>query len=377
MEFGIPKEVRDLESRVGVTPAGVGVLTNAGHTVYVERNAGTGAGFPDKSYTDEGAQLVYSAEEVYGRSHVIVKVTRPVAAEHGLFRRGQTIFSFLHLPVSSPDLARVLVEKEITAVAYEMIQEDDGHMPVLLPMSEIAGRLAPIIAGQLLMTTNGGRGTLLAGIPGVPAAAIVIIGAGVLGCNAARGFLGAGSQVTLIDSSVRKLQNADMLLQGRVTTMVSTDYNVSRTTRYADVVIGAVLRPGRRAPVVVTRDMVASMRPGSVIIDFSIDQGGCVETSRPTTLRVPTYVENGVIHSCVPNLTAGVARTTSHAMTNAVVPFLLTMGDFPDGLERHPALARGINLYRGRMAHPDVAAALGVSVDPGLPSYLVQGGIEV
>lgn len=377
MEFGVPKEVRDLESRVSVTPAGVGVLVDAGHTVYVERSAGTGAGFSDESYTDAGAQLVYSAAEVYGRSDVVVKVTRPTAAEHQLFRHGQTIFSFLHLQVSSPDLARVLVEKEITAIAYEMIQENDGTMPVLLPMSEIAGRLAPIIAGQLLMTTNGGRGTLLSGIPGVPAAAIVIIGAGVLGCNAARGFLGAGSQVTLIDSSMAKLQRADQLLQGRGTTMVSTDYNLRRTTRFADVVVGAVLRPGRRAPVVVTRDMVANMRPGSVIVDYAIDQGGCVETSRPTNLRVPTYVEEGVIHCCVPNLTATVARTTSHAMTNASVPFLLAMEGFPEGLKDHPALARGLNLYKGRMAHPTVAAALGVPLDPTLPDYLVQGGVAL
>ncbi|MDT8307529.1 MAG: alanine dehydrogenase [Anaerolineae bacterium] len=377
MEFGIPKEVRDLESRVSVTPAGVGVLVDAGHSVYVERSAGSGAGFSDRAYTDAGAQLVYSAAELYGRSDVVVKVTRPTAAEHAHFRHRQTIFSFLHLPVSSPDLARVLVEKQITAIAYEMIQENDGTMPVLLPMSEIAGRLAPIIAGQLLMTTNGGRGTLLSGIPGVPAAAVVIIGAGVLGCNAARGFLGAGSQVTLIDTSMRKLQHADQLLQGRVMTMVSTAYNIRRTTRFADVVLGAVLRPGRRAPVVVTRDMVANMRPGSVIVDYSIDQGGCVETSRPTTLRAPTYVEEGVIHYCVPNLTATVARTTSHAMTNAAVPFLLAMEDFPDGLRNHPALARGVNLYKGRMAHPLVAAALGVPVDPTLPDYLVQGGVEL
>lgn len=376
MEFGIPKEVRDLENRVSLTPAGAGVLVDAGHTVYVERSAGTGAGFSDKSYTDAGAQLVYSAAEVYGRADIVVKVTRPTAGEHALFRHGQTIFSFFHLQVSSPDLPRVLMEKEITAIAYEMIQEDDGSMPVLLPMSEIAGRLAPIIAGQQLMTTNGGRGTLLSGIPGVPAATVVIIGAGVLGCNAARGFLGAGSQVTLIDSNMRQLQRADTLLQGRATTMVSTDYNVSRTTRFADVVLGAVLRPGRRAPLVVTRKMVANMRPGSVILDYSIDQGGCVETSRPTTLRVPTYVDEGVIHYCVPNLTASVARTTSHAMTNAAVPFLLVMEDFPEGLREHPALARGVNLYRGRVAHPAVAAALGLPVDPDLPGYLVQGGVQ-
>lgn len=377
MEFGIPKEVRDLESRVSITPAGVAVLVNTGHTVYVERSAGVSAGFSDRSYTDAGAQLVYSAEEVYGRAGIIVKVARPTADEHRHFQHGQTIFSFLHLSVSSPDLKRVMVENEMTAIAYEMIQEDDGMLPVLVPMSEIAGRLAPVIAGQLLMSTNGGRGTLLSGLPGVPSAAVVIIGAGVLGCNAARGFLGAGSQVTLLDVNMRPLQRADVLLQGRATTMIATEYNVRRTTRYADVVVGAVLHPGRRAPTVVTRDMVAQMRPGSAIIDFSIDQGGCVETSRPTTLRSPTFVENGVIHYCVPNLTASVGRTTSHAMTNAAVPFLLEMEHFPEGLREHRALARGVNVFQGRLAHPAVAAALGEPVDPTVPDYIALGGLAV
>lgn len=375
MEFGIPKEIRDLESRVSITPAGVAVLVNAGHTVYVERAAGMGAGFPDSSYIDAGAQLVYSAEEVYGRADVVVKVARPTAEEHHLFRHGQTLICFLHLSVSSPDLVRAFAEKKMTAIAYEMIEEDDGVLPALVPMSEVAGRLAPVIAGQLLMSTHGGRGTLLSGIPGVPPAAVVIIGAGVLGCNAARGFLGAGSQVTLLDAHLHPLQRADALMQGRATTMIATEVNVRRTTRFADVVVGSVLHRAQRAPTVVTRDMVAQMRPGSAIIDFSIDQGGCVETSRPTTLRNPTFVENGVIHYCVPNLTSTVARTTSHAMTNAAVPFLLALENFPEGLRQHRALARGVNVFQGRLAHPAVAAALGQPVDPDLPDYILPGGL--
>jgi alanine dehydrogenase len=363
MEFGVPKEIRDLEMRVGLTPAGVTALVRAGHRVYVEREAGAGAGFSDDAYRYAGAELVYSAAEVYGRADAVVKVTRPTAPEHQHFRQGQMILAFFHLPVSSPDLPRVLVEKEITAIAYEMIQEDDNLLPVLMPMSEIAGRMAPIIAGQLLMTESGGRGTLLSGIPGVPPAAVVILGAGVLGLNAARAFLGCGAQVTVLDHNIRPLRRIDELCSGRVTTMMSSEYNIQRTVQFADVLVGAVLQPGRRAPVLVTREMLRSMRPGTALLDFSIDQGGCTETSRPTTLRAPTYVEEGVIHYCVPNLTASVARTTSHAITNAALPFLLQLENLSENLQEQPALSRGVNLLHGRFVHPQVAAALGKETD--------------
>ena len=374
MEFGVPRERRPMEMRVGLTPAGATTLVKAGHTVYVERDAGAGAGFSNDAYLRGGVQLVHSADELYGRAQVIVKVTRPTAQEHGHFQHGQTIFSFLHLPVSSPDLPRALVENEITAVAYEMIQEADGLLPVLTPMSEIAGRLAPIIAGQLLMTDGGGRGTLLAGIPGVPPAAIVILGGGVLGMNAARAFVGSGAQVTVLDRDIRRLQRLDEVFGGRVTTMVSNEYNIRRTAEFADVLVGAVLQPGRRAPILVSRDMVSAMRPGAVLIDFSIDQGGCVETSRPTTISAPTYVEEGVIHYCVPNVTALVARTTSYAITNAALPYLLQLESFPDVLKRCPALARGLNSYRGRWVNEEIAAALGQEVDGSLAEYMPAGG---
>lgn len=363
MEFGVPKEIRDLEGRVGLTPAGVTALVGAGHTVYVERGAGAGAGFSDGAYVESGAQMVYSAAEVYGRSDAVVKVTRPTQQEHEYFRQGQLLLAFLHLPVSSPDLPRVLIEKEITAIAYEMIEEDDGLRPVLLPMSEIAGRMAPILAGQLLMTERGGRGTLLSGIPGVPPAAVVILGAGVLGANATRAFLGCGAQVTVLDHDIRPLRRVDELFAGRITTMLASDYNIRRTTQYADVLVGAVLQPGRRAPILVSRQMVSEMRPGTVLLDFSIDQGGCVETSRPTTLRAPTYVEEEVIHYCVPNVTAAVARTTSHAITNAALPYLLSLDNLPAQLGQPTALVRGVNLMRGKLASRQVAAALGMEFD--------------
>lgn len=369
MEFGVPKEVRDLESRVSLTPAGVRILTQAGHTVYFEQGAGERAGFSDRRYLRAGAKRVYSAAEAYGRADVVVKVTRPTAKEHGLFRPGQTIMSFLHLAVSSPDIVEAFAESEITAIAYEMIREPDGRAPILLAMSEIAGRLAPILAGRLLMNIRGGRGILLSGIPGVPPADVVILGAGTLGRSATRAFLGIGAQVTVLDSDLRKLHEIDELFACRVTTMLSNPYTLDMTTDYADVVVGCAAITGQRAPTLVTRDMVSRMHESSVILDFSIDMGGCVETSRPTTLRDSTFVAEGTTHYCVPNVTAGVARTTSHALSNAAVPYLLSIAE--DGmlgsLQYHPELLSGINFYQGELTSPKLAQALGRPVDLTLP----------
>lgn len=377
MNFGVPKETRDLERRVGLTPAGALALVQAGYQVYVEQGAGAGAGFGDEHYRRSGAQIVYGAAEVYGRADVVAKVARPTAGEHALFRHGQTLFSFLHLSVSSPDLFEALATQEITAVAYETIQEEDGVLPVLIPMSEIAGRLAPIIAGQLMMNTHGGRGTLLTGLPGVPPAAVVILGAGVLGINAARAFLGLGAQVIVLDRDVRKLQKLDETFHGRVITMISNEFNLHRAADFADVLVGCILVPGQRAPILLSREMVRRMRPRSVLMDFSIDQGGCAETSRPTTLRDPTYVEEGVIHFCVPNVTASVARTTSYAITNAALPYLLAIGRHGLlGQHRHMiALSQGMNLYKGKLSNIVVAGALGREIEIDLPDLLRAGGV--
>ena len=364
MDFGVPREVRDLESRVGLSPAGVSTLASAGHTIYVETGAGLGAGFSDENYREAGAHIVYSAQEAYGRADVVAKVTRPTAAEHALFRPGQTIFSFLHLPVSSPDLLEALTEREITAVSYELIQEADGIRPVLLPASIIAGQMAPIVAGRLLRSDYNGRGILLSGLPGVPAAVIVIVGAGTLGSNAARAFAGLGAEVTVLDENPRKLQHLYDMLYGRVTTMFANELNLQRATRFADVLIGAVSQSGRRAPLLVSREMVRQMRPGSVIIDYAIDEGGCIETSRPTTLRNTSYVAEGIIHHCVPNMTAAYGRTTSYAITNAALPYLLAVGegDVETASQQLPALGRGVTLVNGRLVHPQVAQALGKSI---------------
>ena len=373
MEFGVPREIRDLEMRVGLTPAGVLALTQAGHTVYVERDAGMDCGFKDEAYREAGAQIVYSTAEAYGRSDVVVKIARPTAAEHRLFRQGQTICSFLHLRVASPDLLAALTEHEITALSFEELEEDDGTRPVLLPASEVAGRMAPIIAGQLLcskqsLPSQQGLGILLSGLPGVPAAAVVIVGAGVVASNAARAFVGIGAEVTILGRDIRELRRIEQQNAGKVTTMLANEYNLKRAVKFADVLVGAVLDPGKRAPILVTREMIRSMRPGSIAIDFSIDEGGCIETSRPTTLRDPIYMAEGVIHHCVPNITSAVARTTSYAITNAALPYLLSLGEhgLVAAVEKKADLLRGIVLYQGKMAHPDIAIALGKEMETHL-----------
>ncbi|MBI5305805.1 MAG: alanine dehydrogenase [Chloroflexi bacterium] len=365
MNFGIPKEVRELENRVGLTPAGVHALIEEGHTVFVERGAGASAGFTEENYRNVGATVVYSAEEAYGRAEVVAKVTRLASNEYKYLRPGQTILSFTHLAVASRDLLDALRDNAMTAIAYEMIQNADGSLPVLLPSSEIAGRLAPMVASEALSSTRGGRGILLSGVPGVPPAAVVILGAGVIGMNAARAFLGLGAQVTLLDRDFAKLQRLDEMFDGRVTTLVATAYNLNRVIEFADVLVGAVLVPGQRAPMLVTREMVKRMRARAVIIDFSIDQGGCVETSRPTTHRDPTFVAEGVIHYCVPNVLARVARSASHAIVNVSVPFLREIGALgvEGAIRANDALARGVNVWQGKLVNAQVAQALGVEAE--------------
>lgn len=360
MNFGVPKELRPREYRVGLTPAAVDALVKAGHQVFVEREAGKGAGFDDEAYRKVGGTIVYTANEAYRRAEVVVKVARPTEAEYRHFRTGQTILAFLHLAVASPDLLAALEEKEITAIAYETIQKEDGSLPVLVPTSVVAGRMAPIIAGQLLESMSGGRGILLSGIPGVPPAAVVILGAGVLGTNAAQAFHGLGAELTVLDKDLGALQRIESCFGGRLATMIATPYNVAKAVAFADVLVGAIAVPGERAQLVVTREMVRSMRPGSVIIDFAIDSGGCVETSRPTNHVNPYYVEEGVIHYCVPNAPALVARTASYGLSNAVLPYLQQMGELgvEKALDTCVELMRGVNTRHGQLVHPAISAAL-------------------
>ncbi|HJW83070.1 MAG TPA: alanine dehydrogenase [Anaerolineae bacterium] len=362
MDIGVPRERRANEYRVGLTPAGVELLTHAGHACYVETDAGRGAGFSDVDYQRAGARTVYSMQEAYGRADLVLKVGRPTDEEVEALREGSILMGFLHLAAGRSERVEGLLEKRVTAIAFETIETDDGRLPVLAPLSQAAGRMAPQIAGTLLQNDRGGKGILLAGVPGVPPAEVVIIGAGTFGTAAARAFLGLGASVYVLDRDLANLQRIDDIREagGRAITMVSHPFNVRKVARFADVLIGAVLVPGARAPIVVTREMVRSMKPRSLIMDISIDQGGCVETSRPTTHRDPTFVDENVIHYCVPNMTAVVARTATHAFNNAAWPYIqeVARSGLEAALASLPALARGVATREGRIIHEALAASL-------------------
>jgi|YNPNPStandDraft_1061719.scaffolds.fasta_scaffold15603_2 alanine dehydrogenase len=359
MEIGIPKQKRPFDFRVGLTPMGVEILTRMGHRCYVESGAGQGSGFDDERYRRAGAQIVYSTAEVYGRSQLILSVSRPLPAEFELLREGHILCGFLHLAVSHPAKLEILLKRNVTAIGYETIQTADGHLPVLSVASQVAGRMIAPIAAQLLQNNSGGHGILLSGVPGVPPANVVILGAGMVGSNAARMFCAMGAAVSVLDTDLRKLQ----LLEEsgcKVHTMVAYDFNIARAVKRADVLVGAVLIPGARAPVIVTREMVRTMKPRSVIMDISIDQGGCVETSRPTTYQDPTYIEEGVIHYCVPNMTGVVARTMTHAFNNAAWPYIREIAEegIDQALAHDPALYQGLNVHKGQIVHPALRASV-------------------
>lgn len=339
MIIGIPKERRPNEYRVGLSPAGVKMLTERGHPCFVEDQAGRGAGFRNIEYEKAGAQIAFSAEEVFGRADLLLKMARPLQNEIEWLRPNSAVAAFLHLASAREEKLKVLREKNIYTIAYEQIQKVDGTHPVLRPLSQIGGTMAAQTAARLLQNKWGGRGILLGMIPGVPPAEVVILGAGVVGTYAARAFQGLGAHVTVLDNDMDALQRIAEDLSG-IVTMVSTPYNISRATAYADVAIGAILVSGERSPILVTREMVRVMKPRSVILDVSIDQGGCFETSRPTTHDNPVYVEEEVTHYCVPNLSGVVARTATHAFVNASIPYILELAGrgIEDAVENIPAL---------------------------------------
>ncbi len=353
MNIGIPKERRPSEYRVGLSPAGVELLTQAGHACYVEQAAGAGAGFSDQNYMDAGAQIVYSGEEAYGRADLVLKVSRPTIEELDWMVEGQALMGLLQLYAAQVNKIFTLLEKRITSIAYEQIQRDDGSLPVLNPLSQIGGKMAAHIAARLLQNDNGGKGILLGGVPGVPPAEVVIIGAGVVGENAARAFLGMGAQVTLLDQDLDRLQVLSSSLSGRVVTLVAHPFNIERACRFADVLVGAVHVPGERAPLVLPRKFIQKMKRGALLIDLSIDEGGCAETSRPTSHLVPTYVEEGVVHCCIPNIPGVVARTSTHAFLNAAWPFIKELAEngIDATLNSNAALARGLATHQGRVHH--------------------------
>jgi alanine dehydrogenase len=363
MNICVPRERRTMEHRVGLTPAGIELLTQEGHTCYVEREAGLEAGFSDYDYERAGARVVYTPDEVFGRADLLLKVTRPTDEEMEWVLSGQIMAGFLHLASARRAKVTMLLEKRITAIAYELIQKKDGSLPVLKPMSQVGGRMVAQIGATLLQNNYGGKGILVGGVPGVPPAEAVILGAGTAGTEAAKTFVGMGASVYVLDKDLERLHEIDHVFGGRVITMVSHTFNIAKVVRFADILVGAVLVPGERAPVLVTREMVRSMRPRSVIIDLSIDQGGCVETSRPTSHTSPTYLEEGILHYCVPNVSGVLARTATHAFNNAAWPHIQRVVHLglDAALNQDPALARGVATRDGEIVHPALKAAYDVA----------------
>jgi alanine dehydrogenase len=353
MIVGIPKENEVLkgvdEKRVGLSPSGVREIVSLGAEVFFASDAGAGAGFLNREYRSAGAHVAYSNEEVIGRADVVVQFGRPRESDCKFFKEHSVLLSFLHLGVAMPSLIKQLIDHRVTSIGYEIVEDNDGSLPILRVFSEIAGKMAPHLAGRLLENTSGGRGVLLGGTPGVPPADVTILGAGTLGFYAARSFLGLGASVYVLDHNLSNLSRLDQLLQGRVVTLLSNQTNIEKCVTFADVVIGAILVPGQPAPVLVTKEMVSQMNPGSVIIDFSIDQGGCVETSRLTPSEDFLFTEQGVIHFCAPNVTSMVARTSSYALTNVLLPYLKQMvrEGVQTTLRREYSLRRGLYTLNG------------------------------
>ena len=361
MLVGVPREIKDGENRVAITPAGVSALRHHGHQVLVETGAGEGSGYGDAEYHDAGADIAATAAEVFERAQLMLKVKEPLPPEYPLLRKDLVLFTYLHL-ASSEELTRSLLAAGITAIGYETVQTDSGSLPLLIPMSEVAGKMAVQVGARYLECDFGGRGTLLGGVPGVPPAEVVIIGCGVVGINAAKVAMGLGAHVTILDVDHERLRYLDDIMHGNVITVYSNPYSVGRAARYADLLVGAVLVAGARAPKLVTEDMVRGMKRGAVIVDVAVDQGGCVETIRPTSHSNPVYTLHGVIHYGVPNIPAAVPRTATHALTNATLPYALDLADYglDEALRRNAALRRGLNLRAGRVMHPAVAAAFGM-----------------
>ncbi len=352
MNIGIPKERRPFEFRVGLTPAGVQMLVEQGHICYVEHEAGLAAGFTDQEYESAGARIAYSPHEVFGRADLLLKIARPTLEEINWLRPGTAVAGLLHLTSARQDKIEALLKSQITAIAFEQVSLPDGSMPIRRPLATIGGVMVPQIAARLLQTDAGGKGMLLGGVVGVPPAEVVIVGAGVTGTAATKGFVGMGAHVTVLDTNINALQRLYDRFPS-VLTLISNPINLKRALSYADVVVGAVLVPHQRSPIVITREMVKLMKPRSIIIDMSIDEGGCVETSRPTTHDRPTYIEEGVVHYCVPNVPSVIARTATYAYVNAAFPYIQELAN--KGVERaiqeDPSLEIAVATHQGRIAH--------------------------
>ncbi len=361
MRIGVPREVKDNEYRVAITPAGVHELVRAGHQVYVETGAGEGSSITDAEYLSAGAKTLPGAPEVWGEAELLLKVKEPIAAEYGFLRRDQVLFTYLHL-AASKECTDALVASGTTAIAYETVQRADGMLPLLYPMSEVAGRMAPQVGAHCLEREAGGRGVLMGGVSGARDARVVILGAGVTGMNAAAVALGMGATTCVLDRDIDKLRRLDRMYQGRLQTVASNTYEVERAVLDADLVIGAVLVAGAKAPKLVGNDLVRQMRPGSVLVDISIDQGGCFEDSRPTTHSEPTFRVHDSVFYCVANMPGAVPHTSTYALTNVTLPYVLEIADrgLKAAVERDASLALGVNVVGGKVVYPAVAEAHGM-----------------
>jgi alanine dehydrogenase len=359
MLIGVPKEIKTHEYRVGLVPSSVRELTDGGHQVIVQHGAGAGIGFNDKAYAQVGATIVDSAAEIFRTADMIVKVKEPQISECKMLREGQVLFTYLHL-APDPEQAKLLLSSGCVAIAYETVTSKQGGLPLLAPMSEVAGRMSIQAGATCLEITNQGSGILLGGVPGVAPAKVVIIGGGVVGTNAARVAMGMGAHVVVIDKSLERLYLLDLQFGSKITTIYSTTDAIEQHVTTADLVVGAVLIPGNAAPRLVTHPMISHMRLGSVIVDVSIDQGGCFETSRPTTHQDPTYIVDGVVHYCVSNMPGAVPRTSTFALNNATLPYVLALANqgYKQAMRQDPHLMNGLNVYRGKVTHPAVASAL-------------------
>lgn len=365
MIVGVPKEIKQSEYRVALTPAGVTMLVAAGHSVLVESGAGSGSGFEDSDYENEGAELISTAAEIWSRAEMIMKVKEPLPEEFAYFHEGLLLFTYLHL-AAAPELTKALVYKGVTGIAYETIQLANGSLPLLTPMSEVAGRMSVQVGAQFLEAFNGGRGVLLGGVPGVPPAEVVIIGGGIVGTNAAKIALGMGANVSILERSADRMRYLDDTFGGRIHTLMSSPYQIAEAVAKADLLIGAVLIPGARAPHLVTEQMVQSMKKGAVIVDVAVDQGGSIATvDRPTTHKDPIYVKHGVVHYAVANIPGAVPRTSTFALTNVTLPYALDLANHGmEAVRKSIPLQKGINTHAGKVTYEPVAAASGLPFTP-------------
>lgn len=365
MKIGLPKEIKDNEYRVGLTPAGVNALVNAGHTVYVQHSAGEGSGFADDQYVGAGGEILQTADEIWAEGDMIIKVKEPIAPEYPRMRENQLLFTYLHLAPEF-ELTKQMLERKVTGVAYETITDKQGRLPLLTPMSEVAGRMSVQVGATCLEKMNGGRGILLGGVPGVPAANVVIIGGGVVGTEAAKMAVGLGAKVTIIDRNLDRLRELDDIFLSKVQTLASSHFAISEAISHADLVIGAVLVVGAAAPKLVTRDMLSLIPHGAVLVDVAVDQGGCFETTHATTHSNPTYYEEGVLHYCVANMPGAVPRTSTFALTNATLPYALALANkgFEQAIKDDKGLQEGVNTYAGKLTYDAVAESQNLEFTP-------------